>query len=219
MPRRRRAISPVNPHQVYVEEFEKIGDALTSLRQPGPSAVQAEDLEHSFEPTPWQVMVNWRGYHRPATYEDNYIYYHPGSPATEDRPAVEEGWKKLQDGAYFHCKVSADPERYPPPVVGDGEFEFFIPEDCDEMVLWRVEMGLSTAGGSITTVQLRNSRSGDMLSTPITIDGGDYHSDDATTPYAISQSNNQVLFKDRIYIDIDAASASSRGLTVYTFWR
>ena len=216
---RRKAVAPQTPEEVMWERLSDAEQRILIMAQPGPSSLQSDVHEEISDPVPWEIIINWPGHHRPAIPEDNVVYYHPGQPATEDHEEVVAGWKKFQDGAYFHCKVTADPERYPAPVVGDGEFAFFIPEDVDGMFLWRVEMGLSTPGGSDTVVQLRNSASGDMLSTPITVDAGDQHSDDSATPYVIDESVAQVAFKNWIFIDIDEAAADSRGLTVYTFFR
>jgi hypothetical protein len=86
-----------------------------------------------------------------------------------------------------------------------------------------VEAGNGTVGSGDTVVQISNQTRGlDMLSTPLTIGGGDYI-DDATavieTAEVSSEPTNRVFWKDRIWIDVDSVGSGSKGLYVFMSFR
>ena len=67
------------------------------------------------------------------------------------------------------------------------------------------------------TVQIRNiTQAYDFLTTPITIDGGDFTSYTAGTPPVIDGLDGTVLVDkgDRVAIDVDAADGTAEGLGV-----
>lgn len=100
--------------------------------------------------------------------------------------------------------------------TGDGVFIWPIPRDVAGSYLREAEAGVSTAGG--VTFQLRRMRVGsadvDMLSTKVTIDGGEFTSYTAATPSVVNVLNSQVALGDRISVDIDAISGTPKGLAV-----
>ena len=117
-------------------------------------------------------------------------------------------------------KVSADRKATK---VENGAFRFHIARDLDGHVMSYVEAGNGTVGSGDTVVQISNQTRGlDMLSTPLTIGGGDYI-DDATavieTAEVSSEPTNRVFWKDRIWIDVDSVGSGSKGLYVFMSFR
>ena len=117
---------------------------------------------------------------------------------------------------FYEIKVFADDQLV---TTGDGKFYFAIPEDLDEYWLYRANAFLSTVGGGITQVQIRNTTTGlDMLSTRIQIDAGEVTSYSGT-PGVPNVANSQVSTADLLRIDVDSAGSGSMGLGVMLrFW-
>lgn len=124
---------------------------------------------------------------------------------------------------HYQIKVFADdnaldgnvPDSAKIVVVGDGKFIFAIPDDLNLAFLWDCFAYVTTVGASVITIQLRNiTQSQDMLSTRITIDGGEFTSYTGV-PHVINTSNAQVLEGDLISIDIDTGGGgTAKGLGV-----
>jgi len=90
--------------------------------------------------------------------------------------------------------------------TGDGKFYFHVGQKLAGMNLVYCHAKHITAGsgGSPTLVQLYNlTDSQDMLSTRIMVDVGETASEDATTPYVINTSYDDVAENDIIRIDVD----------------
>jgi hypothetical protein len=65
------------------------------------------------------------------------------------------------------------------------------------------------------TIQIHNlTDTSDMLSTRITIDANEYTSYDAATPPVINASEDDVVTKDILRIDVDVAGTGTKGLDV-----
>jgi hypothetical protein len=65
------------------------------------------------------------------------------------------------------------------------------------------------------TVQLRNvTEAHDFLSTPITIDSGEFTSYASATEPVINAANAEVTTGDLIAVDVDAADGTAEGLGV-----
>jgi len=107
--------------------------------------------------------------------------------------------------------------------VENGAFRFHIAKDLDGHVISYVEAGNGTAGSGDTIVQISNQTRGlDILSTRLTINSGQYiHNEAAVIATALvgGQPTNRVFWKDRIWIDVDAVGAGSKGLYVYIVLR
>lgn len=104
--------------------------------------------------------------------------------------------------------------------TGDGKAYLRINALLDGYNLTAVAASVSnpSSSGDIS-IQLRRVRGGvDVLSTALTIDAGDLDSKDATTPAVIDTANDDALEGDQIFIDIDTAGASAKGLIVETTW-
>jgi hypothetical protein len=101
-------------------------------------------------------------------------------------------------------------------ITGDGRFIFAIDEDVGGRSLTKVEIYVTTVSSSgIVRVQIRNiTGAGDMLSTRVQIDAGEFHSKDASTVYVINVANATVAHGDRIAIDVDDAGTGAKGLGV-----
>ena len=64
-------------------------------------------------------------------------------------------------------------------------------------------------------IQIRNVTDAvDMLSTRISIDAGELHSKDATTPPVVDAAHDDVAYGDLLAIDIDTAGTGAKGLMI-----
>jgi hypothetical protein len=91
--------------------------------------------------------------------------------------------------------------------TGDGKAYITIPAKYNGWVLSAVHARVKTAGS--LTMQIHNvTDSMDMLSTPLTIDAGEYGSDTAAVPAVINTSNDDVASYDLLRIDVDAVSGA-----------
>ena len=101
--------------------------------------------------------------------------------------------------------------------TGNNKANLFIPEVLDGMNLTRVAARHIHAGGAsngITTIQLRNTSTGDMLSTRLTIDAAEVSSSTAATRPVMNTSRDHVQTNQLIAIDIDAVNSTAKGLLV-----
>ncbi len=112
----------------------------------------------------------------------------------------------------YEIKVFGDDEIV---TVGDGAFIFLVPEDIDGYVIDAANGYITTASAiGDVTVQVRLvDFSFDYLSTPITIDQGDYSSYNASVPPVLVPGQN-VASDTRIAIDVDGAPGDAKGLGV-----
>lgn len=120
----------------------------------------------------------------------------------------------LRGVAIYEIKVFEDINNV---IVGDGSFQWPIPEELDGSVLVAVEAGVSTVSSSgAVQVQLRKFEigSGDMLTTKLTIDANERNSKDSGTQAVIDTTNDDVSWGGWISIDIDAAGVGAKGLTL-----
>lgn len=78
---------------------------------------------------------------------------------------------------------------------------------------------LTPSSSGAVQVMLRRWRGGtslDMLSTPVTLDSGEYSSTTALTPFVIDAAAEDVITDDFVFVDIDAAGTGVLGLSVTT---
>ena len=100
--------------------------------------------------------------------------------------------------------------------VGDGQIQFTIPEYLDGKDIYDFHIAIydPSSSGQVE-VQLRNITKGvDVLSTPATIDQGEYNSFTAATQPVVDGSNNTVNTGDRMAVDVDQAGTDVLGLDV-----
>lgn len=97
--------------------------------------------------------------------------------------------------------------------TGDGKLIICIPSELNNYNLTNVAAYNTTVSSSgLTTFQVRNVTDGfDMLSTPLTIDQGEYTSYTAATPAVIDTAHDDVVTGDLISIDCDAAGTGVKG--------
>jgi hypothetical protein len=118
----------------------------------------------------------------------------------------------MEIAAVYHIKVFGDKQIV---TTGDGAFIWAIEEDIAGMVLWKVEIDVTTVSSSgIVQVQLRNISNGnvDMLSTRVQVDASEFHSKDAAVTAVVNAANADLDHGDRISIDVDAAGIGAKGL-------
>ena len=128
------------------------------------------------------------------------------------------------DGAWERVPIATESgvmevrviERGTVVTTGDAKESFFIPQRWDGYNLVRVAGAVSLPSSSgLPAIQIYNiTDSVDMLSTLVTIDVGEKHSKDATTPAVIDAGNDDVAYGDEIRFDIDASGTGAEGLVV-----
>ena len=140
------------------------------------------------------------------------------------RPDWVGGSDPVTPIGYYEYKLYLDPGHpyalldptLPIVQVGNAQWSIGVPRDLDGSRLVHCFAFVSVAGA--VTVQLRRIRpSGGtvtLLSTPITIDGGEKSSYLATTPPLISPANSIMQTADEIVTDVTAADGTAAGLAV-----
>jgi len=107
--------------------------------------------------------------------------------------------------------------------TGDKKAIVHIGPEMDGMNLVAVHALVDTAGGSgLATFQIRNiTKAQDMLSTLLTIDGGETGSETATTPAVIDGATDDVSENDIITLDVDTVPSGppAKGLLVNLTFR
>lgn len=145
----------------------------------------------------------------------------PSYHASTHRPELLGGSDPLQPYGFYEIKIFADrnaldgdlPDSAIVVSAGDGKFYFPIPADLDGTSLVYAAAGVSASGD--VTVQIHNAtQSFDYLSTPITIDAGEFFSypDSAVAPVVDNHPVNET--GDRVRIDVDDADGDAEGLAV-----
>jgi len=204
MAKRKPSVSPQTTTDVLLERIEALEKAAAIERQAKMSSSQTAWVRNLLGATQGQTVINW-----PTR---QFCFYH------------DNEWICLPFPATHAIKVFPDKKAN---ITGDGLFRFSIERDLDEYDLFDVGAFNGTAGTGVTTVQISNQTRGlDFLSTPLTIPSGAYDSYPPATPAVINQGGpvenpfKRVAIGDRIWIDVDAVAAGSKGLGVYlTFAR
>ena len=105
--------------------------------------------------------------------------------------------------------------------TGDEKLVFNVPEIVDGANLTGVHAFLSGAvstSGAVS-VMLHNLTDGsDMLSTPATVDQGEWDSHTAAAAAVVDTNEDDVVKGDRIRVDVDGAGTNVKGLNLETTW-
>ncbi len=141
-----------------------------------------------------------------------------GAFATKKLGDIPTDKNQLANKAYVDRKIifikASDDNTSP--VAGDDYYQFNIPEGLDGFELADAEAAVvtpSVSGGPIN-LQVRNA-TGDMLTTPITIDDNEPTSYTAAVRSVVSTTNFRIHTGDLIHIDVDAAGSGALGLQIY----
>lgn len=151
----------------------------------------------------------------PVTYPDPYEGQRAIDITDEQHTWYSDGeWRKAGGMAIYEIKVFEDISTV---VVGDKAFQWEIPEDLDNAEIIKVEAFVTTVGSGNTEIQLHKLSNtgaslGDILSTKIVIESGEYNSADAATQPVISGGTHLVQWGEHLRIDIDAVGSGSMGL-------
>ena len=106
--------------------------------------------------------------------------------------------------------------------VGDDLFVIPIYEDYELLVLYSVEISITTESSSgDVVVQLRNTVQGDVdvLLDPLQIDEGYFFSKDSADPYDIDWNYAVVAWGDLIAVDVDSAGTDVKGLGIQLMFK
>lgn len=108
--------------------------------------------------------------------------------------------------------------------TGEGKAYIRIGPKLNGHNIVSVAAGISTASSSgVVTVQIARGRQAapgsahiwvDVLSTPITIDAGEYDSKDATTVAVINAASDDLALGDLLRIDVDVAGTGAQNLVI-----
>lgn len=100
--------------------------------------------------------------------------------------------------------------------TGDGAADFIVPAVMNGMNIVAVQADVKTAGTTNTMdIQINNSRTGDVLSTKITIDSTEVSTLTAATAAVIDTTKDDLATGDQLRIDVDAVhSTPAKGLWV-----
>ncbi len=125
--------------------------------------------------------------------------------------ANDPAW--TQPTKLVYLKVIADDATLQ---TGDGKLYFTVPASLTGMNLIGAHAAVYTVSSSGTpTVQIHNlTDTVDMLSTLITIDGGEYSSYTALTPPVIDTTKDDIVTGDRLRVDVDVSGTGTKGLEV-----
>lgn len=203
MAKRKPATAPQTTIDVLLERIEQLETAARIERQAKMSSVQTIRERTFLGASQGMIAINWP--------TKQLCFYH------------DNEWICLPVPATHAIKVFAETKANK---VGNGAFRFSVERDLDGYELFDVSAFNGTTGSGSTIVQISNQTRGlDFLSTPITIPGGAYDSHTGTQPVInqggpIANPFRRVAMDDRIWIDVDAVGAGSKGLGVYlTFAR
>lgn len=112
--------------------------------------------------------------------------------------------------AHFCIALSAEDET---PSTGNGLWTFAVEHDWSGTWLRRAEAYVSTAGSSVTQIQLHNvAQAADLLTSRIEIDSGEKMSWESTPLAEVDPDNDPVLLGEEIRIDLDAIGSGATGL-------
>jgi hypothetical protein len=197
MARRKKAVSPLDPMQVVLEELKMLRKEVRVLKQAKMSSSQTVNVETLLNPAQGMTAINWP--HR------QLCFYHNNE------------WICLPLPPTHAIKVFSDRLLNK---VGNGQFRFDIEPDLDGSELYWTGIFNGTEGSTSTSVQISNQTKGvDMLTSNLIIAGGETNSfavDPAiNTGGDPNNPNNMVATGDTIWIDVDAVGTGSRGLGCY----
>ena len=179
------------------KEIAALRREITQIRQPGPSSMQTDNHLKAIDPIQGQTILSHRGRHSRTNAKSGFTVYHDGKH------------RNLNTGAYYIIKVFADDEIIS---VGDKAFQWAVPEDVDLLQLEVVEAFITTTGATCI-VDLHNvTQNVPLLSTKITITGGQLHSHASTPLPVVITANAEVDFRDQIRIDVDSAGGMGLGV-------
>ncbi|MFA5153371.1 MAG: hypothetical protein WC554_12480 [Clostridia bacterium] len=94
--------------------------------------------------------------------------------------------------------------------TGNGKKYIPLLTDFNGMNIVEVYARVITAGTTgTTTIQINNSRTGDVLSTRITIDSGETGSNTAAAPAVINATKDDIATYDNLRIDVDGIQTTA----------
>jgi len=192
---------PSNPEEALRSRIRRLEREIAQIRQTGPSYLQTIDVEEYIDPGQGETHVNWPGMHMLATEHHPVVYYH------------DQEWKGL-GGPYpavLFIKVVTDQK---PVIAGDKRFQFKMGDyDMDGMELIHCEAYVTTAGTNV--IQIHRVDDGDLLSTPIHINGG--LNSTASSPQPVIAPHSPISSEEHIRIDVDTAGGMGLGVML-TFY-
>ena len=130
------------------------------------------------------------------------------------RPKNQGGTDPIESLAEWPVKIFSDAMEVEV-TSGEDAFVWEVPEDLHGCELLKVEAFVTTSGATVEVGILNRTTANEMLSTVVTIDGGDLNSKDSATPHVVDLANNVVSWGDHLEIHVDAAGGKGLGVHMY----
>ena len=133
---------------------------------------------------------------------------------TGNEAAVGSKWDVIISAGLttYELKLVNDADNMP---VTTNIVILVIPSEKTGMNLINAQASVTTPSNAVVSYQIRNLTDGvDMLTTPITIDIGEYSSYTAVTPSVIDITKDDVFTADRIGISKTVAGTTEKGDTI-----
>lgn len=132
-----------------------------------------------------------------------FIYYSNGA------------WRE-KCSAVHAIKINSDTKTN---AIKDGAFRFTVEKDLANTVIEQVEAFNGIEGTGLTSIQIRNVTRGiNILNTVQSVPSGEWHSNsdaDINDGGNVNDPNNMVHYKDRIWVNLTAVGAGSKGAGAY----
>lgn len=187
--------------QLYEKRFNRIERALGKILAAGSTTIVKVDIATYDSPHENEVVIDWP--------TGKLCWYH------------DNEWICAPEDPVHAIKVFADKKTNQ---IGTPVWKFDIEKDLDGFDLVAVEAFNGTVGTGLTTIQIyNNTRSVNMLTSPLVIASGQKHDNGTAVITELGPINNpfkRFTWKDDIWINTTAVGAGSKGLGVYmTFAR
>lgn len=208
----------IRSDKIFIHSNTQLGDGVVNSRVLGESSVVDPKIGAQ------QVKIpKIDGLGASAETQDKFIFfdYSAGKLQYLHWPALTINDKAVIDKAQIELIVLGALDILK---VGDGLFYFAVPSGLNGYAVTKVEANiLVTSTDGLPTIQIAKGRRAtptstltftDILSTHITIDVGEYSSNNAVNPPVIDASAAGLLTDDILRVDCDVAGTGPKGLII-----
>ena len=208
----------IRSDKVFIHSNTQLGDSVVNSRVLGESSVIDSKIGAQ------QVKLpKIDGLGASSETQDKFIFfdYSAGKLQYLHWPALTINGQVVVDKAQIELIVSGPLDILK---VGDGLFYFAVPSGLNGYAVTKVEANiLVTSTSGLPTIQIAKGRRAtptsaptytDILTTRITIDVGEYSSNNAVTPPVINASAAGLQTDDILRVDCDVAGTGPKGLII-----
>ncbi len=208
----------IRSDKIFIHSNTQLGDSVVNSRVLGESSVIDSKIGAQ------QVKLpKIDGLGASSETQDKFIFfdYSAGKLQYLHWPALTINDKAVVDKAQIEMIVAGEIDAL---AIKDGLFYFIVPSGLNGYAITKVEANILVASTSGTpTIQIAKGRRAtptsaptytDILSTRITIDVGEYSSNNAVTPPVINASEAILQTDDILRIDCDVTGTGTKGLII-----